>query len=66
MRKRLNNSVAAAVVLVAFAGCSNPPPEAPRQKTIQEKLGSTRAEEKIEGADDAIKKYGKGEAVATE
>ena len=37
-----------------------------RQKTVQEKLGSTSAEEKIEGAEDAIKKYEKGESVATE
>jgi hypothetical protein len=66
MRKQINRVVAVAVVVLAFTGCSNPPPEAPRQKTIQEKLGSTSAKEKIEGADDAIKKYGKGEAVATE
>ena len=66
MRKQLNKVVAAVVVVVTIAGCSNPPPEAPRQKTVQEKLGSTSAEEKIEGAEDAIKKYEKGESVATE
>jgi hypothetical protein len=66
MPKQLNKVVAAIVVVLAIAGCSNPPPEAPRQKTIQEKLGSTSAEEKIEGAEDAINKYGKGESVATE
>lgn len=66
MRKQLNKVVSAIVVMLAIAGCSNPPPEAPRQKTIQEKLGSNSPQEKIEGAEDAIKKYEKGESVATE
>jgi hypothetical protein len=66
MWKRINSGIAAVTVVLAISGCSNPPPEAPRQKTIQEKLGSTSAQEKIEGAEDAIKKYGKGETVATE
>jgi hypothetical protein len=64
MSKRISKCIAGFALVVALAGC-NPPPE-PRQKTIQEKLGSTSPQERTEGAEDAIKKYGKGDDVAAE
>ncbi len=64
MIKRISKYVAGFAIVVAIAGC-NPPPEAPRQKTIQEKLDSPSPEEQMEGAEDAIKKYGKTDGDAT-
>ncbi len=65
MIKRISKCVAGLAIAVALGGC-NPPPEAPRQKTIQEKLDSTSPQERTEGAEDAIKKYGKTDEAATE
>jgi uncharacterized lipoprotein len=64
MFKRISQRVAGVALVVAVAGC-NPPPEAPRQKTIQEKLDSTNPYERTEGAQDAIKKYGTADEAAT-
>jgi hypothetical protein len=64
MIKRISKHVAGLALIVAVAGC-NPPPEVPRQKSIQEKLDSPSPEEQMEGAEDAIKKYEKTDGDAT-